>query len=352
MSSPALAAAILVPSVFVVALVAYLTHIWIRYSPIVGRIFEETPVFAPLRVPPDPSGEDATFRTSDGLELVGTYFRTPRPSRVGVLVFCHEFLSDRWSFGPYCEGLRELGFDIFTFDFRNHGQSAADPNYRPLQWVSDLEVTDLRAALAYVRGRTDADPAGLGLFGISRGGGAALCLAAEDPAVWGVVTDGAFPTRGTIYAYVQRWASIYVGRTLKYMPDWLLAFAGWAGRRTTEKRLGRKYLDVERAVSRIAPRPWFAIHGEKDVYIGPDIARSLFAHAREPKELWIVPDAKHNRCREREPDAYRLRILDFFRRYAPRRTPPVPQAESSDDAESSLDGFAPDFGRLAGSLPA
>ncbi len=49
------------------------------------------------------------------------------------------------------------------------------------------------------------------------------------------------------------------------------------------------------------------IHGEKDAYIGPDIARALFAEAREPKELWIVPKAKHNRCREVAPDEYAAR---------------------------------------------
>ena len=61
------------------------------------------------------------------------------------------------------------------------------------------------------------------------------------------------------------------------------------------------------------------IHGAKDTYIGPEIARSLFATAGEPKEFWLVPGAKHNRCREVEPEAYAERVGDFFGRYAPRR---------------------------------
>jgi hypothetical protein len=61
------------------------------------------------------------------------------------------------------------------------------------------------------------------------------------------------------------------------------------------------------------------IHGEKDAYIVPAIARSLFACAREPKELWIVPKAKHNRCRDLAPDEYSERVAGFLRRYAPRR---------------------------------
>ncbi|HEX8200239.1 MAG TPA: alpha/beta fold hydrolase, partial [Isosphaeraceae bacterium] len=263
--------------------------------------------------------------TADGLELRGAYFRARTVERVGVVAFCPEFLADRWSFRPYTEGLRDLGFDLLTFDFRNHGTAATEPGYEPLQWVSDREVLDLRAALAYLRSRPDRDPAGVALFGVSRGGSTALCVAAEDPTVWAVVTDGAFPTRGTMRAYIRRWAEIYiVSRTmLRLLPQWVFTLVGWAGRMRSSWRLRRRFPDIERAVARLAPRPWLMIHGEKDAYIGPEIARALFACAREPKELWIVPGAKHNRCREVEPVAYRERVSAFFRRYSPRRTAPA-----------------------------
>jgi len=65
------------------------------------------------------------------------------------------------------------------------------------------------------------------------------------------------------------------------------------------------------------------IHGEKDVYIGPEIAQRFFAEAGEPKELWMVPGAKHNRCRELEPDEYGERVARFVTQYGPRR--PVTQ---------------------------
>jgi pimeloyl-ACP methyl ester carboxylesterase len=310
-------------------LLGFLVYVWIRYSPIIGRIFEETPVFAPLRVPPEPGGEEVRFRTADGFELAGTYFPALTDNRTGVIVFCPEFLGDRWSALPYAEGLREAGFDLFTFDFRNHGESQTDPSYSPLQWVSDRELVDLRAALDYLRGRPDRDPAGVGLFGVSRGGGTALVAAASDPTIWAVATDGAFPTRGTMLAYILRWAEIYVGsKTIwRRMPKWMFASAGWAGRIRSQWLLGRSYPSLERAVARLAPRPWLMIHGEKDAYIGPEIALELFDRADDPKEAWIVPGAKHNRCREADPASYRDRLVDFFGRYAPRR--PVPRPASA-----------------------
>jgi pimeloyl-ACP methyl ester carboxylesterase len=133
-------------------------------------------------------------------------------------------------------------------------------------------------------------------------------------------------------AYILRWAEIYVGIPYlwKKMPMCTFRFVGWAGRVRAEKRLGCKFPDVENAVARLAPRPWLMIHGAKDAYIGPDIARALFEEADEPKELWIVPGAKHNRCREMEPEAYLERVADFFLRFAPRQS-----SASSAPVESS-----------------
>lgn len=311
---------VLPTAILLVLLFAGLAYIWWKYAPIVGRVFEETPVFAPLRVAPEPE-EEVRFQTADGFELAGTYLHTGRSRRLGVVLFCPEYLGDRWSALSYGAGLRERGFDLFTFDFRNHGGSDADPDYEPLQWVSDLELVDLRAAVSYLRSRPDADPAGLALFGVSRGGGSALCITAEDPAIWAVATDGAFPTKGTMLAYVIRWAEIFLPRRglARAIPRVIYAFAGWAGRVSSQRRLGRVYPSLERAVSRIAPRPWFMIHGERDVYIGPEIATELYQHAAAPKEAWIVPGAKHNRCREADEASYQERVTRFFLRNAPRR---------------------------------
>jgi alpha-beta hydrolase superfamily lysophospholipase len=327
-------------AISLVALILFLIYAVVRYSPIIGRIFEEKPLFLPLQVPPRMDGEEVLFSTSDGLKLSGSYFRARTSTRIGVVVFCHEYLSDRWSFEPYADSLRNQGFDVFAFDFRNHGSSASDPAYHPLQWVTDHEVRDLRAALDALRSRPDHDPAGFALLGISRGGGAALVVAAEDPTVWGVVTDGAFPTDGTMTNYILRWAEIYVHseRLVKWIPLRVYQFLGWTGRIRSQYRLSCRFPKVEQAAARLAPRPWLMIHGGRDAYIGPEIAQQLFDMAGDPKELWIIPNAKHNRCRELEPDAYAQRLADFFRRHAPRRAPlPVPAPAVALPTDSALD---------------
>jgi len=319
-SSPAIA--ILLTSAFVViaALAGFVAYIHLKYTPIVVRVFEEKPMFLPFRAPRVDGGEDVRFVTRDGLRLAGTYFPARTARRTGVVVFCHEYLGDRWSVIPYAGHLRDLGFDLFCFDFRNHGESQGDPIYKPHQWVTEYEVLDLQAALGYLRSRPDADLAGVGLFGVSRGGGTALCVTAKDPRVWGVATDGAFPVRGTMLSYILRWAEIYVSNPVfwKAMPIWTFEIVSWLARVRTQSRLHCRYADLERAVARVAPRPWLAIHGQKDAYIGVDIARTLFDRAGQPKEFCVVAGAKHNQCRIKEPTIYPDRLSAFFTRYAPR----------------------------------
>jgi pimeloyl-ACP methyl ester carboxylesterase len=307
--------------VVLASVVIFLIYAVFKYGPVIGRIFELRPVFMPLQVSPEDLGEPVAFTTEDGLELSGTFLSRRNPDRVGLLVFCHEYLSDRWSYLPYLDHLRDAGYDVFTFDFRNHGSSASDPRYAPLQWATDHEVRDLRAALAYLRTRPDHDLAGFGLFGVSRGGSTSLVAGSEEPDVWGVVTDGAFPTRGTLTAYMFRWAEIYVRSRLllAILPGWIYGFLGRVSLHGSQRRLNCRFPDIETAARRLSPRPWLLIHGGRDVYIGPEIARSLYEHARKPKEMWLVPEAKHNRCRECEPEAYAARITDFLGQYAPRR---------------------------------
>jgi pimeloyl-ACP methyl ester carboxylesterase len=303
------------------ALVVFVTYCTVRYGPVIERIFELRPVFAPLHVTPKELGEPVSFTTDDGLKLAGSYLPRRIAFRAGQVVFCHEYLSDRFSYFPYLDHLRDLGYDIFTFDFRNHGTSAADGAYTPMQWATDHELRDLRAALRYLRSRDEHDAAGFALFGISRGGSTALAVAADEPDVWAVVTDGAFPTRGTMTAYIVRWAEIYVQSQLFLLlvPRWMYAIIGWLSLLRCQRRLKCRFPDIESAARLLSPRPWFLIHGQRDAYIGPEIAQALFAKARHPKEMWLVAEAKHNRCRECEPETYAARISDFLSRTAPRR---------------------------------
>jgi pimeloyl-ACP methyl ester carboxylesterase len=297
--------------VFLIGLHFYLR--W-RYLDYVVRIFQEKPLFVIPRGQPIEGAEDVRLTTSHGLTLQGCYLRTKAAKRRGVILFGIEFGSNRWSCVPYCETLLEGGYDIFAFEPRGQGDSPCQPGYEPLQWVTNHEVNDFKRAVAYLKGRPDADPRGIGLFGISKGGTAGLLVAADDPYVRCFVTDGIFATYTTMVPYMRKWYAIYNDHYIMQalIPMWYYGLIGQVGLRRIARARHCLFPPLEKRIGKLAPRPLLMIHGGGDTYIKPEMAKAVFDRANEPKEFWLVEGAKHNQALHQVKDEYQRRVLDFF----------------------------------------
>jgi dipeptidyl aminopeptidase/acylaminoacyl peptidase len=294
-------------------------YFWLcrNYLDNLSRIFLEKPLFIIPRGQPLPEVEEVALRTADGLTLRGCYVKTTAPRRRGVLLFGLEFGSHRWACGPYTDFLRDAGYDVFTYEPRNQGDSDRQPGFEPLQWVTDREVADCQTAVDYLKARPDADPRGVGLFGFSKGANAGLAVGARDPYLRCFVTDGAFAWFTTMVPYMRVWFSIYDPNQMRHnlFGAWYYGLVARTGVRRIERERGVRFAELERALPRLAPRPLLMIHGGADTYIKADMARALFRYARRPKELWVVPDAKHNQAMHLAADEYRRRVREFFDRH-------------------------------------
>lgn len=288
-----------------------------NYLPNLVRIFEEKPIFIIPRGDRPADAEDVRLTTRDGLTLAAAYLKSPAPTRRGVILFGLEFGANRWSCVPYCRSLLDAGYDIFTWEPRSQGDSDKDPTYEPLQWVTDRDRDDCQTALDYLKARPDADPRGVGLYGVSKGGGAGLVVAADDPTIRCCVTDGAFATLAVMVPYMRHWFSIYNQNYLFHgiIRAWYYAIIARRGLRETGQKRGVTYVSLEKAVRRLSPRPWLMIHGEKDSYIRPSMAKALYDCAREPKDFWLVPGARHNQAIEVAGAEYHERVVAFFDEY-------------------------------------
>jgi pimeloyl-ACP methyl ester carboxylesterase len=265
-------------------------------------------------------GESITFPAYDGLQLAGMLIRAnPAVPRRGLIVFAHEFCSDMHSCARYCRPLRLLGYDIFTFDFRGHGESPCPPGYTPRQWVTDHELHDMRGALAWVERRLEDEglPARVGVVGVSRGACAAIVVAEEDPRVIAMAVDGAFSTDTTIEYFMRRWAYIFATVRVIYEnhPPAFWRFLRWTMMCMARREFGVRFPSVRKAIVRMKPRPMFFIHGEKDSYLPVEQSRMLYALAGQPKQLWIAPGARHNQAVVVHPEHYTRRTIAFFNRH-------------------------------------
>jgi pimeloyl-ACP methyl ester carboxylesterase len=304
----------ILPAIVVaVCLTATFFFLIYKYGDFVARIFQEKPLFIVPRGQPIEGAEDVSFVTSDGRKLCGCYLKGTGRRR-GVILFGLEFGSNRWACLPYCETLLNNGYDVFTFESRNQGDSEREPGYEPLQWVTDYEVEDTRAALAYLKSRPDADPKGVGFFGISKGAGAGLLAAARDSSVCCFATDGVFATYTTLVPYMRQWFGIYnqTHLTRGMFPSWYYGWVGlWCLRRIAKERHCH-FPHMEGVLRHLGKRPVLMIHGGADAYIKPRMAQSLFKRLPGPKELWMVEGAKHNGALTAAGDEYRRRVLEFF----------------------------------------
>lgn len=329
------------------SLAVFLVLLMAKYVRICLNIFVDTPPplsmnpldFVPLH------GEIVRFRSFDGTSLRGMHLRAAKDGGYkGSIVFCHEYGSDMYSCARYARPLIDAGFDVFTFDYRGHGESSIGGRYKPLQWPSDKELGDTLGACLHVESLLAAEgkPAQVGLFGISRGAGAGLLTAASDPNIKCIVCDGAFSTDTTLMALMKRWAYIFARVKLVYEnnTDQFWKFLLWLLLRFAQPKMGCRYLSVRRALKEMQPRPIFFIHGQKDSYIREDQTRLLYADAPSPKYLWIVDDAKHNQSVVVKPAEYADRTVSFFLKYLANE--PVAEATITADgpAGAAKDGMS------------
>lgn len=323
-------------SVFAVLVSAAYVYFRKQYLPQVVRIFEERPLFIIPRGNPDPTAEDVTFPTEDGLTLRGCYLPARSEPRRGVILFGLEFGSNRWSAGPYCERMLDAGYDVFAYEPRNQGESEGQEDYSPLQWVTDRDAADARAALNYLLSRRDSDGR-VGVFGVSKGGSVTLLAAAGHPAVACAATDGAFATYTTMLPYMRRWISIYRPGTpsRNWVPDWFYGLVALSAVREVAHKRRVRFPHLESAVRRFG-RPLLMIHGGADNYIKPAMAHTLAEYARPGMaEVWVVEKAKHNQALHVAGEEYHRKLIEFFDEHLAGIAPPDSHPDYETDPDLS-----------------
>jgi uncharacterized protein len=234
--------------------------------------------------------EDVTFTTSDGLRLEGWFV----PSRNGATVIAFPGCS-----GPqkHARMLVEHGYGVLLFDRRGEGASEGDPN--TFGWVGDR---DLHAATTYLGSRPDVDPERIGAIGLSVGGEMLIHAAAHSDAFKAIVSEGASgqSVRDQLDNVSTR--------------DAILGFAPvTAATALFTSTLPPRPLKDE--VGRIASTATFFVYGENGqggTETKPN--KAYYAAAREPKQLWEVPNGQHIAGITTEPAEYERRVIGFFDR--------------------------------------
>lgn len=242
--------------------------------------------------------EEVSFRSMDGTPLSGWFI--PGKERSSIIL-AHGYASNKAEMLDYADFLHRGGFSLFLFDFRASGASSGS-----MATVGYHERGDLRAAIVYLRGRPELDPGRIGAMGVSMGAATVIITAAENTDLKAVVADSPFKSVDSVLG--QSFERFFDLPRFPFAP--LAIFLS-----EVQARINTSQVVPLAEVAKIAPRPLLIIHGEGDDTILPSDSQELFQAAGEPKELWLVPGAKHAEAHKVAKEAYEQRVLAFFQRY-------------------------------------
>ena len=243
--------------------------------------------------------DNVYFTTEDKVNIKGWFI--PYNGAEKTIILMHGWGMNRSDILKNTYFLHDLGFNLLYFDFRALGESGGK-----VSSIGYLETRDVRAAIKYLKETRPESCKKIGLYGLSMGAMVAICEGASNPQISCVAAEASYYSFRRV---VSRWAWVhhkvpsfpiipivlhYIRRDLHVNPE----------------RYSPKY-----NIGKIAPRPVLIIHGRYDSIVPAAQAKLLFKRAGDPKEIWLVPGAKHNKCAEVGGFEYKQRLSDFFRRY-------------------------------------
>ncbi|MGW6700842.1 alpha/beta hydrolase [Nocardia sp. NPDC055049] len=199
---------------------------------------------------------DLTMRTADGVDVHGWFVRAERPR--GHILYAHGnagTIGDRVSIIAL---LVDAGFDVLAFDYRGFGHSTGTPSEQGT-------YLDARAARQALLEQPEVDPDRVYYLGKSLGGGVLLELAGE------------YPPAGMILMSTFSGMRAAARSVYPFLPAPLIPNAYPSLRHIANLRV-----------------PVLMMHGDRDELLPLRHAERLYAAAREPKQLIVVPGAGHN----------------------------------------------------------
>ncbi len=239
----------------------------------------------------------------DDLELAGeVYIPPPRNKPYPALCICHgipatPYNPDDRGYAILAQRFCAAGFVTLIFNFRGTGKSQG--NFDILGWSRDLE-----AAIEFLYSIEQVDKPRLCLLGFSGGAAVSIYTAAHDPRISPVVACACpadfdlLNSKEIASSPIQHFREIGAIKDKNFPPSpeyWSKGF---------------ETISPIHWIDKISPRPLLLVHGDADEVIPLEQARWLFQKAKEPKELAIIPGAKH---KLRLEEAAMATALDWLR---------------------------------------
>lgn len=265
---------------------------------------------------------DVRFPAEGGIDLAGWLFLPEGAGTHPAITVAHGFAGTKeHGIERFAEAFAARGFVVLVHDHRNFGTSGGAPRGDIDPW---RQIADWRRAISYLESRPEVDPARIGLWGTSYGGGHAIvlgatdrrlrCVVAQVPTISGYeqglrrVSPDALPAleeafqqderaqlRGEPprrHAVVSADPSVSAAYRSKDAIDFYLqpVPAGvWENEITLRSTRAARMYEPGNWISRVSPTPLLVVVARDDKVTVTDLALAAYERALEPKRLALIP---------------------------------------------------------------
>ena len=233
------------------------------------------------------AAEDVWLTAADGSALHALYLPADGSPRA-TLLYLHGNAENLSSHIHAVTWLPAQGYSVLALDYRGFGRSKGTASIAAVH-------EDAESALAWLVARDSDTHLPVILYGQSLGGSVAVRLAARTALrdrIAAVVAESPFASYRGIAR--EKLAQFSLTWPLQVPLSWLISDRYAA-------------LDV---VADLAPIPLLLIHGERDAVVDAQHSQRLFDAARDPRDLWRIPEGGHIDA-TRQPEV-RRRLLEFL----------------------------------------
>lgn len=215
----------------------------------------------------------------------------------GVVLLVHSMRSNRLEMLSRARFLKNQGYNVLFIDLQAHGETAGDKITFGLK-----EAENIEASAAYLRQIFPGER--LAAIGTSLGA-AAIALAKKDLRWDAVILESLHPT---IEEAIDNRLKLHFGE----YGSLLLPFMLWQLSFNLNTPLDE--LNPVKHINNLNA-PVLFISGTHDAHTTQSETERLYAAARAPKELWIVPGARHFNMHTYAGKTYEQQVTGFLAQY-------------------------------------
>lgn len=244
--------------------------------------------------------QDCYMRSRDGLILHACYLPAKNAKRFVLL--SHGYKGS--GFGDFAfisQFLHDNHCNLLFIDQRCCGKSQGE-----YITFGAKEQYDVQGWASYIA-RKNKEKLPIYLYGESMGAAAVLMASGHKlpKEVKGLIADCGFCSmKGQLREMAANWFHLHWIELLLFRIDlFCMALAGFR----------MQDADTTNAMKKNR-RPVLFFHGELDTYVAPRNSRYNYSICRAPKEIVIIPEARHLCSAYVKPELYRRKLIDFFRK--------------------------------------